>query len=74
MQQPKEINVPAYPAGFLRLVLALRLGKSPTNCLQATGKKKTCYFFSSRLSFINMGWLMGLEPTTTGITILDSTN
>ena len=22
----------------------------------------------------NMGWLMGLEPTTTGITILDSTN
>ncbi|TWG34618.1 hypothetical protein ATF69_3618 [Acidovorax delafieldii] len=21
-----------------------------------------------------MGWLMGLEPTTTGITILDSTN
>ena len=23
---------------------------------------------------IHMGWLMGLEPTTTGITILDSTN
>jgi len=23
---------------------------------------------------IYMGWLMGLEPTTTGITILDSTN
>ena len=23
---------------------------------------------------IDMGWLMGLEPTTTGITILDSTN
>jgi hypothetical protein len=22
----------------------------------------------------DMGWLMGLEPTTTGITILDSTN
>jgi hypothetical protein len=21
-----------------------------------------------------LGWLMGLEPTTTGITILDSTN
>lgn len=24
--------------------------------------------------FIKMGWLMGLEPTTTGITIQDSTN
>jgi hypothetical protein len=24
--------------------------------------------------FMNLGWLMGLEPTTTGITILDSTN
>ena len=23
---------------------------------------------------ILMGWLMGFEPTTTGITILDSTN
>jgi hypothetical protein len=22
----------------------------------------------------SVGWLMGLEPTTTGITILDSTN
>jgi len=22
----------------------------------------------------HLGWLMGLEPTTTGITILDSTN
>jgi hypothetical protein len=22
----------------------------------------------------SLGWLMGLEPTTTGITILDSTN
>ena len=25
-------------------------------------------------SFYNVGWLMGLEPTTTGITIRDSTN
>ena len=25
-------------------------------------------------SFQSVGWLMGLEPTTTGITILDSTN
>ncbi len=30
----------------------------------------------SRMSngFQKLGWLMGLEPTTTGITILDSTN
>jgi hypothetical protein len=28
-----------------------------------------------RLGFDHvLGWLMGLEPTTTGITILDSTN
>ena len=25
-------------------------------------------------NLVMMGWLMGLEPTTTGITILDSTN
>ncbi len=25
-------------------------------------------------SSMYLGWLMGLEPTTTGITILDSTN
>jgi hypothetical protein len=30
----------------------------------------------TRLGFLLefLGWLMGLEPTTTGITILDSTN
>ena len=27
-----------------------------------------------KLARYEMGWLMGLEPTTTGITILDSTN
>ena len=42
--------------------------------LHKTEMKKTCYIFSSRLSIFHMGWLMGLEPTTTGITILDSTN
>jgi len=26
------------------------------------------------MGFDSVGWLMGLEPTTTGITILDSTN
>ncbi|CAM2172998.1 hypothetical protein PSAC2689_210048 [Paraburkholderia sacchari] len=30
---------------------------------------------AKRLILLNsLGWLMGLEPTTTGITILDSTN
>ena len=28
----------------------------------------------AREAFWILGWLMGLEPTTTGITILDSTN
>ena len=26
------------------------------------------------LRYLFLGWLMGLEPTTTGITIRDSTN
>ena len=59
---------------FFWLVQALHLGKLPTDCLQATDKKKARYLFSSGLSLFYMGWLMGLEPTTTGITILDSTN
>ncbi len=29
---------------------------------------------NERSGFDQMGWLMGLEPTTTGITIRDSTN
>jgi putative transposase len=36
--------------------------------------KKAHYLIDSRLSLLYLGWLMGLEPTTTGITILDSTN
>ena len=49
-------------------------GKLPTDCLQATEKKKPRYQIDSGVSFVYLGWLMGLEPTTTGITILDSTN
>ncbi len=31
--------------------------------------------YQNRAKCLNsLGWLMGLEPTTTGITILDSTN
>ena len=41
--------------------------------------KKTCSEiekarFENRAYLYSVGWLMGLEPTTTGITILDSTN
>ena len=45
-----------------------------TQWLHDPQKQKACYLFRSRLSIYGMGWLMGLEPTTTGITILDSTN
>ena len=38
------------------------------------GKTPTTRKCMSALGFQKMGWLMGLEPTTTGITILDSTN
>ena len=39
------------------------------------GKKNSnCYHFDSIGTGVYLGWLMGLEPTTTGITILDSTN
>lgn len=34
--------------------------------------KNPCRLFTCK--GFNLGWLMGLEPTTTGITILDSTN
>jgi hypothetical protein len=49
-----------------KIVLHLPLHRAP--------KKKACYLLNSRLSLYHLGWLMGLEPTTTGITILDSTN
>ena len=42
--------------------------------LHRTENKKPRYFLDSRVSLLYLGWLMGLEPTTTGITILDSTN
>ena len=42
--------------------------------LLCTLKQKARYVLNSGLSLTVLGWLMGLEPTTTGITILDSTN
>ena len=37
----------------------------------AIGKEKPG---QGRVFLARLGWMMGLEPTTTGITILDSTN
>jgi len=36
--------------------------------------KKARRLVACGLFHFDLGWLMGLEPTTTGITILDSTN
>ena len=48
------------------------------NSLKSAVTLKGCKDFGrqsiSTKSLIYLGWLMGLEPTTTGITILDSTN
>lgn len=44
-------------------LVELKVGSRPT----ATGR-------TQREINSELGWLMGLEPTTTGITILDSTN
>ena len=57
---------------FIRLILESLHTSGTVDC--KAGIKKTCYRLDSRLSCIYLGWLMGLEPTTTGITILDSTN
>ena len=44
-----------------------------SNVIMSGNKKTACRrFFSMR--YFELGWLMGLEPTTTGITIQDSTN
>jgi hypothetical protein len=51
------------------LLLALHLGKLPTDCLQGPQREKPGYQLDSAVSFVYLGWLMGLEPTTTGITI-----
>ena len=52
-------------------------GKVPTGFCKATlhaaeNKKPNSMSWAKCLNCL--GWLMGLEPTTTGITILDSTN
>ena len=43
--------------------------------ISATAKiEKARYLYDSGLFIVYLGWLMGLEPTTTRITIWDSTN
>jgi hypothetical protein len=41
---------------------------------EAESKKQKAQFENWAKCLNSLGWLMGLEPTTTGITILDSTN
>jgi hypothetical protein len=68
-------NLPSLTRWFFFVWCWARFQKSayiPRYIVQA--RKKTCYLLNSRVSLLYLGWLMGLEPTTTGITILDSTN
>ncbi len=66
------------PWGFFVAGVWLVLGSIPEIVLHPplhrTENKKPRYLLNSRVSLLYLGWLMGLEPTTTGITILDSTN
>jgi hypothetical protein len=50
--------------------LVLHFGNLPTDCLQAPQREKPRYQLDNAASSYYLGWLMGLEPTTTGITIL----
>ena len=45
-----------------------------TNRFTAQINKASCFLKIISVISLYMGWLMGLEPTTTGITIRDSTN
>ena len=47
---------------FFCLVLGLHSGKLPTDCLQATEKKKPHYQIDSRVSFV-LAERVGFEPT-----------
>ena len=44
-------------------LLALELGKLPTDCLQATLKEKAQYRFDSGLSLCGLAERVGFEPT-----------
>ena len=64
------------PLGFCLVMLATRY-KTTYQWLHSgymDTKQKAPLVQSEAKCLYSLGWLMGLEPTTTGITILDSTN
>ena len=61
-------------AGFLLADSGSAFGQVAYRLPTSGPNEKARYILSSGLSLYYLGWLMGLEPTTTGITILDSTN
>lgn len=54
---------PGYIAGYAENVALTIFPTAPTTAAEKTAESPA-----------NMGWLIGLEPTTTGITIQGSTN
>ena len=70
-RDPKGFN-PALPAGFF---LDDRwTGLQPAKRQPRRQEERAWHRFHGARPLQWLGWLMGLEPTTTGITILDSTN
>ena len=70
---PKGITPSLTRWVFLRLLAGFTgsaFGQVAYRLPTSAPKKKPCYLFNSRVSMYHLGWLMGLEPTTTGITIL----
>jgi hypothetical protein len=66
-----DTYVDTSPSG-LKLKRRVGLRKLHNACTSARKQKAR---FDERANYlILLGWPMGLEPTTTGITILDSTN
>ena len=60
--------------GKRELALFRHNGRETLHSAYMTFKKQKAQFENWAKCLIFLGWLMGLEPTTTGITILDSTN
>ncbi len=55
-------------------VAVARAESPPNRRVGDTQSKTPARLASCGRFFYSVGWLMGLEPTTTGITIRDSTN
>ena len=79
MKKPRQHNTSGVSRYKAHAQPGNALFKPPARCTpwltrtSSTTKKKPRYQEDSGVLFY-LGWLMGLEPTTTGITILDSTN